>query len=159
MVVQWRSDRATRSWPRLRPCRGGAAADMDTALERGRESFARRAWGAAFAELSAADADGPLGPEDLQLLATSAQLIGKDDETEHSTTRAHHEFLRRGDRPAAARAAFWLGMNLFNRGEPAKAGGWLARAKRVVDEAGEECVEQGYLLVPMALQAASDSGD
>ncbi|MFL5797643.1 MAG: LuxR C-terminal-related transcriptional regulator [Actinomycetota bacterium] len=131
---------------------------MDGALERGRESFARKAWGAAFAELSAADADGPLGPEDLELLATSAALIAKDDETEHYATRAHHEFLRRGDRPGAARAAFWLGMQLFNQGEPARAGGWLARAARVLDEADEECVERGYLLVPMALQAA-DSGD
>ena len=131
---------------------------MDSALERGRASFAGKAWGAAFAELSAADADGPLGPEDLQLLATSAALIGKDDEAEHFGTCAHHEFLRLGDRPMAARAAFWLGMRLFNLGEFARGGGWLARSKRVLDEGTEECVEHGYLLVPMALQAA-DSGD
>ncbi|HEY7283659.1 MAG TPA: DNA-binding response regulator, partial [Actinomycetota bacterium] len=101
---------------------------MDGALERGRDSFARKAWGAAFAELSAADADAPLQPEDLRLLETSAALIGKDDEAEHYGTRAHHALLRRGDRPGAARAAFWLGMRLFNQGEMAKGGGWLARA-------------------------------
>jgi DNA-binding CsgD family transcriptional regulator len=130
---------------------------MDGALERGRESFARKAWGAAFAELSAADADGPLQPEDLELLATSAALIGKDDEAEHHGTRAHHEYLGRGDRPRAARAAFWLGMRLLNQGEPAKAGGWMARAKHVLDETDGECVEQGYLLIPMALQLGEGS--
>jgi len=43
-------------------------------------------------------------------------------------------------------------MQLFNRGEPARAGGWLARAQRALEEAGADCVEHGYLLIPMALQ-------
>ena len=49
-------------------------------------------------------------------------------------------------------------MRLFNQGEPAKAGGWLARAKRVLDDADEECVEQGYLLIPEALEVI-EGGD
>jgi DNA-binding CsgD family transcriptional regulator len=124
----------------------------DSALDRGRESFRRRAWGAAFAELSAADHDEPLGPEDLERLGRAAALIGKDDESDDIATRAHHEFLRLGDPARAARTAFWLGMSLLQRGEVARSGGWLARARRVLDEAQLDCVEQGYLLVPLALQ-------
>ena len=35
------------------------------ALARGRECFGRRAWADAFAELSAADREAPLEPDDL----------------------------------------------------------------------------------------------
>jgi hypothetical protein len=41
----------------------------------------------------------------------------------------------------------------MDRGETARGGGWLARARRLLDDAQQECVEQGYLLVPVALQA------
>ena len=39
------------------------------ALDRGRESFGRRAWADAFAQLSAADRESPLEAEDLELVA------------------------------------------------------------------------------------------
>ena len=29
-----------------------------------------------------------------------------------------------------------------------RAGGWLGRARRLVEREGRECVEQGYLLIP-----------
>jgi DNA-binding CsgD family transcriptional regulator/tetratricopeptide (TPR) repeat protein len=35
----------------------------------------------------------------------------------------------------------------------ARGGGWLARARRLVDDGDLDCVEQGYLLVPAALQS------
>jgi tetratricopeptide (TPR) repeat protein len=131
---------------------------MDTALDRGRRSYARRAWGAAFAELTAADQDEPLGAEDLDRLGVAAAMIGKDDESDDIRTRAHHEFLRLGDPAGAARVGFWIGMSLFNRGELSRAAGWLARAKRILDESGQECAEQGYLMVPVALMTL-DQGD
>jgi DNA-binding CsgD family transcriptional regulator/tetratricopeptide (TPR) repeat protein len=131
----------------------------DTALDRGRASFARRAWGAAFAELTAADQDEPLVPGDLERLSMAASLIGKDEESDDIATRAHHEYVRVGNPPRAARAAFWLGMSLINRGEMSRAGGWMARAKRVLDESGQECAEQGYLMVPAALMTMEQAGD
>jgi DNA-binding NarL/FixJ family response regulator len=131
----------------------------DSALDRGRESFRRRAWGAAFAELTAADQDQPLGPRDLELLAMASALIGKDDESDDITIRAHHENLRLGDLPRAARAAFWLGMSLHNRGEMARSGGWMVRANRVLEEYGQECAEHGYLMVPVALMTMEQAGD
>ena len=49
----------------------------------------------------------------------------------------------------------WLVFVLVNGGEFARAGGWLARTHRLLDDDGQrDCVEQGHLLVPMALQRA-----
>jgi DNA-binding CsgD family transcriptional regulator len=131
----------------------------ESALDRGRASFARRAWGAAYAELTAADQDEPLAPEDLERLSMAASLIGKDDESDDIGTRAHHEHLRLGNPGQATRVAFWLGMSLFNRGEMARGGGWMARANRILEESGQERVEQGYLMVPVALMTMEQAGD
>ena len=51
------------------------------ALERGRESFDRKAWADSYRLLQAAEQDGPLEPEDLERLATAAYLMGRDEET------------------------------------------------------------------------------
>ena len=56
-----------------------AMADAERALNRGRECFARRAWADAYAQLSAADREAPLEPEDLERLAMAAYLVGADE--------------------------------------------------------------------------------
>ncbi len=104
------------------------------ALERGRERFARKAWAESYRLLQAADCDAPLDAEDLERLAIAAYLVGRDDECETVTARAHQAFLDRGDREGAARAAFWLGFSLMERGAIAPASGWFARAGRLLDE-------------------------
>ena len=123
------------------------------ALGQGRRSFARQAWAEAYAQLSAADGHDPLDPEDLERLATAAYLIGRDDDGADVGARAHHEFLRRGEVARAVRCAFWLAYGFLEQGDEARGGGWLARARRLLDDAQLDCVEQGYLLVPGALQA------
>jgi DNA-binding CsgD family transcriptional regulator len=122
------------------------------ALERGRESFAQKAWGESYRLLQAADREAPLEPKDLERLAIAAYLAGHDDQSEAFTARAHQTFLDRGDREGAARAAFWLGFALLGRGALAPASGWLARAERVLDEGQLDCVVRGYLLIPVAIQ-------
>jgi DNA-binding CsgD family transcriptional regulator len=126
------------------------------ALDRGRAALARRAWGDAYAELSAADREGPLAPEDLERLATAAHLTGRDADSADLWARAHRAFLDRGDPERAARCAFWLAFWLMLEGERARSGGWVARARRLLDEAGHDCVEHGYLLVPIALQRLAE---
>ena len=121
---------------------------------RGRECFERRAWADAFAELSAADRQAPLEPEDLERLATTAYLLGRDDDSVEVWERAHHELLRRGDEERAARCAGWMVFVLMNGGEFARGGGWLARARRLLDDGRRDCVERGHLLVPLAFQHA-----
>ena len=123
------------------------------ALAHGREAFGRRAWADAYAQLSAADREAPLDLEDLERLATAASLIGRDAEGTDLWARAHHECLRLGDAARAARCAFRLALELLNRGEMAQGGGWLARARRLLDDGQLDCVEQGYVLVPVALQS------
>jgi DNA-binding CsgD family transcriptional regulator len=122
------------------------------ALDRGRESFGRRAWADAFAQLSATDREFPLEAEDLERLATAAYLIGRDDDGAGAGARAHHEFLRRGEVERAVRCAFWLAFSLLNRGEVARGGGWIARARRLLDDVQRDCVERGYLLWPVGFQ-------
>jgi hypothetical protein len=121
-------------------------------LDRGRECFERRAWADAFVQLSAADREASLGPEDLERLATAAYLVGRDADSEEVWARAHQEWLRLGGAERAARCAFWLALGLLSRGELARSGGWLTRAQRLLDDGSLDCVEQGYLLLALAAQ-------
>jgi DNA-binding CsgD family transcriptional regulator len=123
------------------------------ALDRGRESFGRQAWGAAYAELSAADHVAPLEREDLEQLAVAVYLVGRDEDSVDVWARAHHEWARSGDAPRAARCAFWLAFGLLNRGELARGGGWVDRAQRLLDDGHLDCVEQGHLYYLRALRS------
>ena len=122
------------------------------ARDRGRELFGLRSWGDAYAALSAADAAAPLEGEDLERLATAAHLLGRDPERADAWARAYHAFLSRGDAPRAARCAYWLGIGLIFQGDLAQGGGWLARARRLLDDGQHDCPERGYLLLPAALE-------
>jgi DNA-binding CsgD family transcriptional regulator len=120
-------------------------------LERGRDAHAGRAWREAHESLSRADQSEPLGPEDLELLATSAYMLGRDDEFVHCLERAHRGHLDSGEALRAVRCAFWLGFTLMLRGETGRSTGWLGRAQRLIDREPSDCVERGYLLVPVML--------
>ena len=127
--------------------------------DRGREAFRQRAWTDAYEMLSAADRSCLLEPADLELLATAAYLLGRDEAGAELLTRAHRELLRRDDPVRAARCAFWLAFHLLNSGELARGGGWVARARRLLDDGQHDCVEQGYLLYPPALRAIFEGDD
>src|ERR1044071_8833620 len=121
------------------------------ALGRGRDAFANRAWADAHKYLSLADSESPLAPEDLERLAVIGRMLGRDADAAEMWHRAHKQALQAGDIPQAVRFAFWLGFGLVNTGEFAQGGGWLARGQRMLEEAGLDCVERGYLLLPMAI--------
>jgi len=127
-------------------------ADAIKGLERGRRSYARRAWIDAFRSLSRADEEARLGAEDLELLATSAFMLGRDDDCLRCLERAHHVYLNAGEPMRAVRCAFWVGINLALRGEMGRATGWLGRAQRLVEREESDSVERGYLLVPVMLR-------
>src|SRR4029450_13283543 len=101
------------------------------ALERGRRAYARRAWGEALESLSLADRTAPLGAEDVELLGTSAYMLGRRADLE-SLERAWHLHLDAGEALRAARCAFWTGMVLSTRGELSRATGGLGRPRGVV---------------------------
>jgi ATP/maltotriose-dependent transcriptional regulator MalT len=121
-------------------------------LSRGREAYRRQEWTEAFSQLRAADEQAPLAPEDLELLASAAQLTGQDWDSAEYWTRAYRARTQHGAVEPAARCAFWLAFVLLGAGETARGNGWLARAGRLLDEHGVDCVVRGYLLVPRALQ-------
>ncbi len=124
------------------------------ALQRGRDAYAARAWGDAYALLQRADELESLAPPDLGLLATAAYMLGRDEEWVAAHERAHHLHLEAGEVEPAARSAFWIGMSLALRGELGPAEGWLGRAQRLLDERDADCVERGFLIDRLRPRAA-----
>lgn len=111
----------------------------------------RKAWAEAYALLLAAQREATLEAEDLERLALAAYLVGKDDDSAAAWLSAHQGFARRGEVRRAARCAFWQACGLLFRGELAPALGWIARGRRVLEAAPEDCAEQGWLLLLSAL--------
>ncbi len=128
------------------------------ALDQGRASYQERAWADAFQALSDADRITPLAPADLQLLALSAALSGRDDDFLRALERLHNIYAEAGAFAAAARAGFWLGLRLMSLGEMGQAAGWLSRVQRLVEREGQECAAQGFLLLASAFRSLA-SGD
>src|SRR5262249_45274889 len=90
-------------------------------------------------------------PEDVERLAVAAHLLGRDSDSMELWARAHHAFLAHGDSRRAARCASLLAVRLLLAGETARGGGWIGRARRLLETEGDR-VEQGYLLLPIGLQ-------
>lgn len=127
-------------------------------LERGRQSYARRAWLDAYDALAAADVESSLGSEDLELLARSAYMLGRDDDYVHGLERARDAHVSAGDALRAVRCEFWIGHNVLFRGEKVRARGLFLRARRRLAESGCDGAERGWLLIAVWLEqmAAGD---
>ena len=121
-------------------------------LESGRKSYSSSAWASAHESFSRADRLEPLAAEDLESLATSAYMLGRDDESMQVLERAYRGYSEGAEARRAVRCAFWIGIQLALRGEMGPATGWLGRAQRLLDREEGECVEQGYMLMPVVLQ-------
>lgn len=119
----------------------------------GRTAFAKEKWKLAYTHLSNADHQQSLEADDLELLAISAYLTGNFDACFDSWARAHNAFVQRMHTRGGVRCAFWLGFMLRSRGEMVRGGGWMAHAKKLLDENPTDCVEEGYLFLPVALTA------
>lgn len=127
-------------------------------LEYGRRCHAQRRWAEAFDALSRADRSEPLAADDLERLGLSAALSGRDPEWLATLERLYRTYLEARQCARAARAAFWLATRLAALGEMGRAGGWLGRAERLVEDNDGDCVERGYLLVPATYRTAT-TGD
>jgi DNA-binding CsgD family transcriptional regulator/tetratricopeptide (TPR) repeat protein len=123
---------------------------LSARVEDGRSAFAEHRWTDAFSALSAADAERALAAEDLECLATAALLLGREVAGIDLATRAHEAFLG-VDASGAARCAAWIGLYLMGRGDEARAGGWFARARRIVAEEPTAEAVGALLLIPAAL--------
>lgn len=118
------------------------------ALARGRSSYAVRAWGDTYASLTRADRESPLEATDLELLATAAYMLGRDDEWMSGLERAHQRYLAAADADGAVRCALWVGINHLLRGDIGPASGWLARAQRLLEREPGDHPARGYALIP-----------
>ena len=119
---------------------------------------APRDWQAEYAELAARDRHNPLEPEDLERLGLAAFLAGDESGSVDANTRAHNVALERGDTRQAARAAVWVAFTLRGAHELTRAAGWVARARRLLEEDRHDCVECGYVTLMQALEQIA-SGD
>jgi len=118
-------------------------------LEPAREAHRRHAWADAYDQFLAIDHAAPLDTEDLERLAETADMLGRGDDAIRVLQRVYQARVDAGDIGGAVRCAFWLWHALVFNAEFAHAGGWIARAGRLV-ETRPECAEQGYLLLPEA---------
>jgi DNA-binding CsgD family transcriptional regulator/tetratricopeptide (TPR) repeat protein len=127
-------------------------------LDRARQHYEERAWADAFQAFSLADRASSLAADDLEQLALSAYLIGRDDDYLETLERAFNGHRAAGRVHRAARCAFWLGFRLMMRGEKGHATGWFAHAGRLLERDARECAERGYLLLPIVEQRL-DAGE
>src|SRR5215203_4193666 len=131
---------------------GGGHVGGDGELVRGPEATGRLAWADAYAALSLADQSNSLAAEDLELVATAAYLLGRVEVCLGALQRAQKLHAEAGESRRAARCAFWLAFHLGSAGELAQAGGWLARANRLLEHEPPDCTERGLLLLSLAVQ-------
>ena len=126
----------------------------DDALARGRAAFIREAWSDACRELTAAGAQAPLDPDDLDCLATAAYLVGDDEASTDARARAHAGFLERGDPVRAARSAFWLAFSSPGQAIKPRASRRVARARAAADRRMRPRLRRtGFLLCALGFRA------
>lgn len=116
------------------------------------------AWRDAYESLSSAQRSSSLAGAEIELLAAAAYLLGNVTECRQALDRAHHAYIEAGDPRRAARCVFWVAFTLLLEGDLAPAGGWLARAQRLLEPDQGECAEHGLLRLPGSVQAAA-AGD
>jgi DNA-binding CsgD family transcriptional regulator/tetratricopeptide (TPR) repeat protein len=119
-------------------------------LEHGRACYGRRAWREAYDALQRADEATPLQGDDLERLATAACLSGREAAFLRLLERQYRSCDESGEQVRAARCAFWLALTFLSRGEVGQSNAWTARGQRLVE--GHDCVERGYLALPVAEQ-------
>lgn len=127
---------------------------MQTAerLTEGRELYEQQAWRQAHEALTAADRSASLRASDLEMLATSAYMLGRETEYVELLERAYNGHLEDREPLPAVRCAAWIAVRLLFRGEISRAGGWVGRAQRLLEREESDCVERGYLLIPRIVE-------
>jgi ATP/maltotriose-dependent transcriptional regulator MalT len=124
---------------------------LEATLDQGRGAYAGARWRDAFDALARAHRQRPLAPQDLELLARSAYMLGLDAEYRGALEEAYNAYRDAGDSLRAARAAWWIGHNFLFLGQSARARGWFARGQRLLERDDRDSAERGYLLIPALL--------
>ncbi len=128
---------------------------LESPLEAGRDAVRRRDWEAAYPLLHEADTAGDLAPEDLELLAEAALWGGRFEDYMDASERAYKGYVDAGNLGRAAYMATLLAHDNRAQLQNSVASGWLARAKRHLDET-DEAPEHGYWALQRSLVALGE---
>lgn len=115
-------------------------------------------WGDAWRLLAEVDPD-ELDVDGLDRLATAAYLTGHGEEAVASWTDAHQRCARSGEVHRAAHFGATIAQGLAFKGDLARCRGWVDRVVRLLDDAGIDCVEQGYLEYGLGMLRIFEAGD
>jgi class 3 adenylate cyclase len=122
-------------------------------VEQGQASLGRHEWRAAFDALSAADAQGGLTPESLELLAEAAWWTGQLPVAIDVRERAYAAATKAGSMEAAALAGIGLARDNLLRMATDVSLGWLKRVDRLL-EGTPENPGHGWLAAIRAIRAS-----
>jgi len=124
--------------------------DSSALVATGRDALGRREWNEAFDALAAADNAGSLEPAELEALGEAAVWTDHHDLSVDARQRAHEAYLAAGEVEDAARVAIALVPNHILRLNASAAGGWLQKAKRLLENRPPSAA-QGELAAMTAL--------
>jgi hypothetical protein len=130
-----------------RPAAANPAAADDVVAARA--ACERHEWESAAALFEAAAAGQPLGPDDLVRYGEALLWSNRHDESLTAEERAYHGYIRAGEERRAGVVAVLLTVHNGTRLDMAVAGGWLAKARNLL-EVDTECREHGYLAFVLA---------
>ena len=101
-------------------------------MDEARAAVDRHAWAEAVEAFQAADREEGLSPADLERLGTAAWWAARSDDATEALERAFAGYSEAGQPLDAARIALDLAYQGFRRQAHSIAGGWLARAHRLL---------------------------
>jgi tetratricopeptide (TPR) repeat protein len=110
-----------------------------------REAYQQRDWLTARTAFLAAQAASPLAADDQYALASCAWWLGDLATALPAMQQAYRQFLDEQRPELAALVALDVGYPLALRGELAQGGGWLSRARRLLQDRPEQAAH-GYLI-------------
>jgi DNA-binding NarL/FixJ family response regulator len=113
-------------------------ADMRSRLELAHRLHSTERWVEACDVFVAVDDVEPLSARDLELLAESAQVMGRGELAVATLRRAYEARVASGDFNRAIAIAFWLWQALVINGEFSRARGWAALMRGLIGRAPED---------------------
>ena len=131
---------------------------MESAVADARAACEEHRWGDAWRLFSQVSGDA-LDVDDLDRFATAAYLTGRDEEGLARWGEAHQRCVDDGSVHRAAHFGMRLAQSLGFMGDFPRCSGWVDRTARLLDEAGIDCVEQGYLEHALGMGRLFGAGD
>ncbi len=125
---------------------------MPGGVARARESYLTHAWKESYDGFLAIRDE--LSADDLERLAVSAYLVGRNAESDQARGLAYRRRQDEGDPGGAIRCVFWVAFRLVNVGERMVANVWIARLQRLAAATPDGSLANAQLDYLTGLRAA-----